>query len=111
MSDWDQLCVVKQLTKLEGEMTKIHFPASGSLYLRESMSDNDQYVALDHKVELSGRFCIGPSCERGWHASGKMASVHSRLNRGPCEQGILGRTSQLILLNRARSIFFRYRAC
>lgn len=85
MSDRDQLCVVKHLTKLEGEMTEIRFPASGSLYLRESMSDNDKYVALDPKVDPSGRFCIGPSCERGWHASGKTASVHSCLNLGPCE--------------------------
>jgi hypothetical protein len=85
MSDWDQLCVVKHLTKLEGEITEIRFPASGSLYLRESMSENDKYVALDHEVDPSGRFCIGPSCERGWHPSGKIASVRSHLNRGPCE--------------------------
>ncbi|KAH7395252.1 kinase-like domain-containing protein [Phaeosphaeria sp. MPI-PUGE-AT-0046c] len=83
MSDWDRLCVVKHLTKLEGEMTEICFPASGSLYLRDSMPDNDKYVALDLEVDPSGRFCMGPSCERGWHASGKIASVHSRLNRGP----------------------------
>ncbi|KAH3909625.1 hypothetical protein HBH56_158950 [Parastagonospora nodorum] len=83
MSDWDQLCVVKHLTKLEGEITEIRFPASGSLYLRESMSENDKYVALDHKLDPSERFCIGPSCERGWHPSGKIASVQSRLNRGP----------------------------
>ncbi|KAF9690849.1 hypothetical protein EKO04_011150 [Ascochyta lentis] len=83
MSDWDQLCVVKHLTKLEGEITEIRFPASGSLYLCESMSDNDKYVALDPEVDPSGRFCIGPSCERAWHTSGKIASVHSRLNLGP----------------------------
>lgn len=85
MSDWDQLCIVKQLTKLEGEMTEIRFPASGSLYVRKSIPGNDKYVALDQEVDPSGQFCIGPSCERGWHASGKIAPVHSRLNRGPCE--------------------------
>ncbi|KAF2463512.1 uncharacterized protein BDR25DRAFT_383569 [Lindgomyces ingoldianus] len=83
MSDWDQLCVVKQLTKLEGEMTEIRFPASGSLYLRESMVDDNKYVALDRGVDPSGQFCIGPSCERGWYAPAKIASVHSRLNQGP----------------------------
>ncbi|KAH7381591.1 kinase-like domain-containing protein [Pyrenochaeta sp. MPI-SDFR-AT-0127] len=81
MSDLDQLCVVKQLTKLEGEITKIRFPASGSLYLRKSMAEDDTYVPLNQEVDPSGQFCIGPSCERGWSAVAKTAS--SRYNRGP----------------------------
>ncbi|KAF1846161.1 uncharacterized protein K460DRAFT_313337 [Cucurbitaria berberidis CBS 394.84] len=83
MSDWDQLCVVKQLTKLEGEMTRIRFPASGSLYLCESMGNDDTYIVLDRDVDPSGQFCIGPSCERGWYAQGKITSLPSRPSQGP----------------------------
>ncbi|KAJ8109346.1 hypothetical protein OPT61_g7526 [Boeremia exigua] len=83
LSDWDQLCVVKQLTKLEGQIAKIRFPASGSLYLCESMADDDAYVSLDRETDPSGRFCIGPSCERGWHPQGMTAPLHTCFNRGP----------------------------
>ncbi|KAH8725094.1 kinase-like domain-containing protein [Phaeosphaeriaceae sp. PMI808] len=83
MSDWDQLCVVKQLTKLEGEMTNIRFPASGSLYLCNSMADDDKFVTLDREVDPSGEFCIGPSCERGWYTRDKTPSSPFHCNRGP----------------------------
>lgn len=89
MSDWDQLCVVKQLTKLEGEMAKIRFPANGSLYLCESMAGDDTHTALDRDVDPSGKFCIGPSCERGWYAKGETTSQSSRFNRGPCEYTLI----------------------
>jgi hypothetical protein len=84
MSDYDQFRLVKHLTKLEGELAAIRFPASGSLYLCESMSDDDMYVALGSDMDPSGRFCIGPSCERGWDAQGK-AAPSSPFNQGPCE--------------------------
>ncbi|KAF2470775.1 uncharacterized protein BDR25DRAFT_334347 [Lindgomyces ingoldianus] len=83
MSEYDQFCLVKQLTKLEGELAALRFPASGSLYLCESMADDDIYVALDPGMEPSGQFCIGPSCERGWYAQSKTTSSHSPFNRGP----------------------------
>jgi hypothetical protein len=87
ISEKDKLGIVKQLVNLEAEMTAIRFPASGSLYLRESMSedDGDAYIALDHDADPSGQFCIGPSCERGWYSLDKeVASLHSQPNRGPC---------------------------
>lgn len=85
MSDWDQLCAVKQLTKLEGEMSNIRFPASGSLYLRKSIVDHDTCAVLDPEVDPSGQFCIGPSCERGWYDQSKKKSLHSHVNCGPCQ--------------------------
>jgi len=85
MNDWDQFCAVKELARLEGGMTGIRFPASGSLYLRESMADDDAYVTLDRAVDPSGDFCIGPSCERGWYPPNSTSSLRARSNRGPCK--------------------------
>ncbi|KAF2276240.1 uncharacterized protein EI97DRAFT_377861 [Westerdykella ornata] len=83
MSEYDRFCLVKLLTKIEGGLAAIRFPASGSLYLCESMADDDTYVALDRDMDPSGRFCIGPSCERGWYAQSTTVSLHSPFNRGP----------------------------
>jgi hypothetical protein len=82
MSDDDQLSIVKRLSELEGELTRISFPANGSLYLRTSMADNDAHIALDHDMDPNGRFCIGPSCERGLDLD-KTKSLRSQINTGP----------------------------
>jgi hypothetical protein len=114
ISEMDKLGVVKQLAKIEGEMTGIRFPASGSLYLRESMSeeDGDAYITLDHDADPSGRFCIGPSCERGWYSLDKEAvSLHPQTNRGPCGCSIQIRYSKLTLSDRAKFVLVRHRAC
>jgi hypothetical protein len=113
ISEMDKLGVVKQLAKLEGEMTGIRFPASGSLYLRESMSedDGDAYIALDHASDPSGQFCIGPSCDRGWYSLDKnAASLHPRTNRGPCGCSIWIIYSKLTPSDRAKFVLLRHRA-
>jgi hypothetical protein len=84
MSDADQFHFVLKLTELEGQIAKIRFPANGSLYLRESMGNSDAFVNLDSEIDPSGQFCIGPSCERGWHPQGTTTSLQSCFNRGPC---------------------------
>jgi hypothetical protein len=114
ISEMDKLGIVKQLAKLEGEMTGIRFPASGSLYLRESMSeeDGDACIALDHNADPSGRYCIGPSCERGWYSLDKdAASLHPQTNRGPCGCSIKTRYPKLTVSNRAKFVLIRHRAC
>jgi hypothetical protein len=114
ISEMDKFGIVKQLARLEGEITAIRLPASGSLYLRESMSedDGDAYIALDHNVDPSGQFCIGPSCDRGWYSLDKeTASLYPQFNRGPCGCSIQIRHSKLTLSDRAEFIFIRHRAC
>jgi hypothetical protein len=114
ISEMDKLGIVKQLAKLEGEMTGIRFPASGSLYLRESMSEEngDASIALDHDADPSGRFCIGPSCERGWYSLDKhAAALHPQFNRGPCGCSIKTRYSKLTLSDRVKFVLVRHRAC
>jgi hypothetical protein len=85
MSDADQFQLVLGLAKLEGQIGKLHFPASGSLYLREDMGEGDACVGLDREMDPEGRFCIGPSCERGWWPRGIPASLQAGFNRGPCQ--------------------------
>lgn len=81
----DRFSLVEQLSQFEAELASIQFPANGSLYLRESMTDNESWVALDQNVDPSGQFCIGPSCERAWSAQGKMMTPSSHVNNGPCK--------------------------
>ncbi|CAE6998145.1 hypothetical protein P3342_000765 [Pyrenophora teres f. teres] len=74
--------LVEQLTQFEAELASIQFPANGSLYFCESMTDGEHWIALDRTVDPSGQFCIGPSCERAWSARGKILTPPSQLN-GP----------------------------
>jgi hypothetical protein len=76
----DQFSLVEQLTQFEAELASLRFPANGSLYLCESMTDNESWIALDEDVDPSGQFCIGPSCERAWSVRGR---IH--VNNGPCK--------------------------
>ncbi|KAH6859108.1 hypothetical protein BKA58DRAFT_414728 [Alternaria rosae] len=83
LNDLHQLCLLRQLARFEGEMTKIRLPANGSLYLSESMAENDAHVSLNREMDPSGEFCIGPSCERGWHVPDESANLSRHFNRGP----------------------------
>jgi len=85
LNDLDRLRLLRQLAIFESEMTKIRLPASGSLYLSKYMAENDAHVSLDQEMDPSGEFCIGPSCERGWHVPDESASLSPHFNRGPCE--------------------------
>ncbi|RMZ77651.1 hypothetical protein DV738_g4225, partial [Chaetothyriales sp. CBS 135597] len=82
MSELQKFTVLKHLTELEGELTKLRFPVYGSLYLRESMSPTDKYENLSQDLDPAQLFCIGPSCTREWHHQGD-ANIQSRLDRGP----------------------------
>jgi len=81
----EQFGLVEQLTQFEAELASIQFPANGSMYLCESMTDGEPWVALDRTVDPSGQFCIGPSCERAWSAQGKIMARPSQVKNGPCK--------------------------
>jgi hypothetical protein len=85
MSSMNQADLVEQLTRFETELAKVQFPANGSLYLCESMTDGEPWVGLDRNVDPSGQFCIGPSCERAWSSQEKDLTSLSQINRGPCK--------------------------
>jgi hypothetical protein len=85
MEDLSHFDFIKNLCKVEAELAAITFPANGSLYLRESMEAGDKYTPLASQMDPSGRFCIGPSCERSWFGKDEAESVQARFDRGPCE--------------------------
>ncbi|KAI5356527.1 Putative aminoglycoside phosphotransferase, protein kinase-like domain superfamily [Septoria linicola] len=68
MRDYDHFMLIKNLCALESELAAIEFPASGSLYLRQSLQDsNDVAIPLDISQDPEGQFCIGPACDRTWN--------------------------------------------
>ncbi|KAJ8107252.1 hypothetical protein OPT61_g8997 [Boeremia exigua] len=85
MSDSDRFELVQRITELEGELVSIRFPASGSLYLRDSLAKDETQVKLSHDADPLQKFCIGPSCERQWmEPSGDgTKSVPREFDRGP----------------------------
>jgi len=85
LNDWERYKFFGQLTEYEKQMAEIRFPASGSLYLLESVTESDTRVALDQETDPEGEFCIGPSCERGWHTTEALASASPRFDQGPCK--------------------------
>lgn len=80
MPDKDHLLLIKNLCALLAEMANVKFPASGALYLQESMSKDDRYVSLPSDSDPSAAFCIGPSCDRTW-CDADMIRNHN----GPCK--------------------------
>lgn len=78
MTVTEQFALVEQLTQFEAELASIQFPGIGSLYLRESMTDGESWVALDRTIDPTEQYCIGPSYKRAWSAS-------SHVNNGPCK--------------------------
>jgi hypothetical protein len=103
MPESDQFRLIRQLTMLEGELTAIQFPASGSLYLRETLGENDTYNALEHDADPAQKFCVGPSCARDWYTQHETASPHLHSNKGPC--GFVLRLCCSVLIPRLGQIY------
>ena len=99
-SQWDKMAEIQQfkliqaLTKLEGELTRLQFPAHGSLYLRGSLDDS--VVPLDHDVDPTQQYCIGQSCERGWSSQNDTMKMQSLFKSGPCKNSLYIRERELI---------------
>ncbi|KAJ6018526.1 hypothetical protein N7499_003275 [Penicillium canescens] len=63
MAEFDQLQLIRNLTQIEAQLSAIHFPAYGGLYLRTDIEQPNK--PLDDELDPS--FCIGPSCDRGYN--------------------------------------------
>lgn len=83
MAEIEQFKLIQSLAKLEGELTRLRFPACGSLYLRESLPSG---IPLDQDIDPSQEFCIGQSCERDWFQGSDSAETKSSLDSGPCKR-------------------------
>ncbi|KAL2354250.1 hypothetical protein BJ546DRAFT_978746 [Cryomyces antarcticus] len=69
---WDDINVpnrfelIQKLTVLESQLASLTLPAYGSLYLRQSISEETQRIDLSSNLDPSGLYCVGPSCDRLW---------------------------------------------
>ncbi|KAL4920790.1 kinase-like domain-containing protein [Aspergillus aurantiobrunneus] len=65
MGESNRISFIKGLTQWEHELSKIEFPAYGSLYYKSFLTDSEM-IALDPSIDPAGKFCIGPSCDPSW---------------------------------------------
>ncbi|KAE8140230.1 phosphotransferase enzyme family protein [Aspergillus pseudotamarii] len=63
MTEIEKLTLTRNLTKLEAQLSAIHFPVYGGLY-HLADANRLEYQALDENIDPSKMFCIGPSCDR-----------------------------------------------
>lgn len=68
MTEFEKLQLIKNLTKLEAQLSSIRFPAYGGLYPRTYM--NRLTRSLDIDIDPAESFCIGPSCDRSFDSEG-----------------------------------------
>jgi hypothetical protein len=81
MHESSRLALIKRLTELESQLATLDFPASGHLYLSQSIADGTGRTLLDSTTEPSDSYCIGRSCDRSWLIEGDKVEVH----QGPCK--------------------------
>lgn len=79
MEEIEKLELIKNLTKLEAQLSAIPFPAYGGLYLRSDTCPSKCQV-LDKSIDPEGSFCIGPSCDRSFGADPDPDG-----DQGPCK--------------------------
>lgn len=81
MSIGERLDMVEQIVCLEKQLFEISMPASGGIYLKESLPHGIRTV--DFPGDRDGkRFCIGPSTELLWWYANR---AELGINGGPCE--------------------------
>ncbi|KZF23975.1 hypothetical protein L228DRAFT_86005 [Xylona heveae TC161] len=68
MKEFEKLELIKNLTRLEAQLSGISFPSYGSLYLRGSARHSKHHI-LDESIDPSNSFCIGPSCDRSFDSN------------------------------------------
>ncbi len=86
MDEPSRLALIERLTKLESQLASIRFPAFGSLYLRQSITDEAKRKLLDPSIDPSDSYCIGPSCDRSWLLEPNVVASNPHFDTGPCKQ-------------------------
>jgi hypothetical protein len=77
MNEFEKLQLIKNLTKLEAQLSPIQFPAYGGLYFRTDIKGSTR--SLDDDIDPSQSFEIGPSCDRAFDHN-----TTREFKRGPC---------------------------
>lgn len=97
-SDIDRYKIIERIVEMERELTGLHFPAYGSLYLRDSLPQGSSRCLLDSSLDPSESFCIGPSCSRSWWESSLSDTTGRGPERGPCQSNFCLFLLTLVLL-------------
>jgi hypothetical protein len=81
----ERMDVVEKIVGIERLLFAIRFPASGSIYFKESLDPNITTVGMSPNVNCreQDRFCIGPSTELLWWYQKRDELT---VNRGPCKR-------------------------
>ncbi|KAL1989377.1 hypothetical protein VTN96DRAFT_139 [Rasamsonia emersonii] len=67
--------IIERIVEMEKELGSLEFPAYGSLYLRDSVSDRFRCYPLPPALDPDGLFCIGPALKRGLEREGSNMSL------------------------------------
>lgn len=88
MTFQERMAVIKKIVDIERLLFGIQFPASGSLFFKNSLDPDVECIDMPEISSLndSSRFCIGPSTEYLWwyQKRNELAA-----NRGPCRNPYL----------------------
>ncbi|KAK2832009.1 hypothetical protein FQN49_006941 [Arthroderma sp. PD_2] len=82
MNGSSKLALTRHLGELESQLASIHFPVSGSLYLRDT-APGRMCQDLCESLDPSQLYCIGPSVNRSWNMKSDFGPLAPELNTGP----------------------------
>ncbi|PGH27295.1 hypothetical protein AJ80_01005 [Polytolypa hystricis UAMH7299] len=84
MAEIEKLELIKNLTKLEAQLSAILFPAYGGLYLQAD-ANHLKCQELDRRIDPSNSFCIGPSSDRsfGTDLAADFSPQSGNIDQGP----------------------------
>ncbi|KAH8732353.1 phosphotransferase family protein [Phaeosphaeriaceae sp. PMI808] len=95
----ERMDAVEKIVDIERILFAIRFPASGSLYFKESLEDHITAIDMppDISLKVPDKFCIGPSTELLWWYQKREELA---INRGPWEnsEGLLKAIGQRELI-------------
>jgi len=65
---FERMAVIEKIVDVERILFSIQFPASGSLFFKDSLNAGVKSVDIpeNNKLKDAGKFCIGPSTEYLW---------------------------------------------
>lgn len=80
----ERMALIEELVNIERILFGIRFPASGSLFFKDSLNAAVGTVDMpeNNSIKDIGRFCIGPSTEYLWWYQRRNELA---VNRGPCK--------------------------
>lgn len=84
----ERMDVVEKIVDIEKILFAIRFPASGSLYFKDSLGANITRADISSDVSYgeTDKFCIGPSTELLWWYQRRDELA---VNRGPCKRPLI----------------------